>query len=206
MNTQIDPKGRFCNHCDVFKPWSDYSRLARGLNGHTAVCKPCRAVIERSNRDNARLLSPEEVRALFDYNADTGELSWRIANRGLRRAVGNKSEGNYTRVRISGKYYGAHRLAWAWYYGKWPPHDVDHVNHDRSDNRIANLRLATRAENSQNIVRQQSRGVRQTPSGKFNATIHVNAKRLYLGTFNTLEEAVAARLDAELRLWTHRPV
>ena len=85
----------------------------------------------------------------------------------------------------------AHRLAWFYTYGKWPNHEVDHINGNRLDNRIANLREATRSQNE--FAAKKGKGIRWEPKRKkWLARIGVNWKQINLGRYATREEALAA--------------
>ena len=79
--------------------------------------------------------------------------------------------------------------------------EVDHINHVTYDNRRSNLRIVTSSQNKMNTKTRKSntgvRGVYQTKNFKFNVMISVNKKRLYLGTFDNLEDAIAVRKQAE---------
>ena len=101
----------------------------------------------------------------------------------------------------------AHRVAWAMVHGVWPEHDIDHVNGVRTDNRICNLRLATRSENLRN-----TRKFPKNTSGyvgvyfykqrdNWNARISINNKQINLGYFPTIESAAKARAEAEHKYW-----
>lgn len=97
--------------------------------------------------------SIDRLRELFTYNEVEGTFVWRIANGGRSspgRVAGASCPQGYVYLRIDGVPYRAHRLAWLYVYGEWPPEFIDHLNGNRSDNRIANLRLATLETNNQN--------------------------------------------------------
>lgn len=99
----------------------------------------------------------------------------------------------------------AHRLAWALHFGRWPDQAIDHINGDRTDNRIANLRLATVAENTRNGKRRSTntsgyKGVSLTENGQWRATIVAGGRQSYLGRFSTAEDAHAAYVKAASRL------
>ena len=104
----------------------------------------------------------------------------------------------------------AHRLAWLYHYGQWPNGDLDHINEVKDDNRISNLREATRAQNMQNVRRHKHntsgyKGVSWMPDRhKWRAYIFVNYKQQHIGLYNSPEEARDARRSAETRLHSHR--
>lgn len=145
------------------------------------------------------LPSAEEVRRALDYDPETGKFTWRwrddIARRWNRRWAG-KPAGNLNRagrvqLTINFSNYLGHRLAWMHFYGE-APCEIDHINGDSGDNRIANLRLATKSQNMANMKR---RGDKVLPKGvsrdkkKFVARICVGNRKLCLGYFDTPLEA-----------------
>lgn len=103
-------------------------------------------------------LSQERVRELFEY-AEDGWLIWREsrgrAAAGQRAGWVNSNDG-YVYVEIDKTAYKAHRLIWIWFFGEIITPDVDHKNRDRSDNRITNLRPATRSQNATNRKKKDS--------------------------------------------------
>lgn len=112
----------------------------------------------------------------------------------------------YIIISLDGIPYKAHRLAWLYVHGEMPAAIVDHINRDKTDNRIANLRLATRSENARNINRRRDNtsgitGVTFLPkTSRWAAKLTVNSWNHFLGSFATKEEAIAARLKAEKEL------
>ena len=123
-----------------------------------------------------------------------------------KRAFTAVSNGYYV-GRVDWVKHYAHRIAFAMHNGFWPE-QVDHVNHDRLDNRAANLRAADPRINSKNQPlgpRNTSGvlGVRQIESGRWSARITANRERIYLGTFDTITEAANARKQAEARYGFH---
>jgi hypothetical protein len=153
-------------------------------------------------------LTVERVRQHLDYCPKTGVFRLRNDAYNLsKRAgepVGAKDGQGYLRLRIDGKRYRLHRLAWLHHYGELPPEDIDHINGDRSDNRIANLRAVSRRENLQNAVHRATgatgmRGVTKR-KGKYAAQIVVDYKHLYLGRYDTPEEAHEVYMAAKRRL------
>jgi hypothetical protein len=128
-------------------------------------------------------------------------------NRGKARknAVAGTHSAGYLLISIDRVMYKAHRLAWLCVHGVWPRSNLDHKNGKRSDNRIDNLREATRAMNSQNMrlphADNQSGllGVVRNHT-RFSARIMVCGKPLYLGTFATPRQAHAAYVQAKRKL------
>ena len=145
-------------------------------------------------------ITASEVRELCEYNPETGEFIIRIRNAGGRRKNG------YWYVSIAGRQILAHRLAWLLTHGYWPVHTIDHINGNRSDNRLENLREADWSENLCNSKLQQRNisGIKGVTwnRGKnaWAAKIVWRRKEEFLGYFKDLIEAMAARRLAEDRL------
>jgi hypothetical protein len=148
-------------------------------------------------------LTAERLRELLDYDPETGRFSKNGAQRGF--LVPPK---NYVRVHLDGRQRLAHRLAWLYVYGEWPSGQVDHLNGDKTDNRIANLRCVSAAQNMQNI--RSAKSYNKTggllgvcrPSGesKYVAQISVGGVNRYIGRYDTAEEAHAAYLAEKRKL------
>lgn len=160
------------------------------------------------------LISHANLLKLLDYDPETGVFKQKIFwwKRKPGDIVGGRTPQGYWYVGVGGKQYPAHRLAWFYVYGNWPIADIDHINRNRLDNRIANLREATRAENLRNteIRNSNQSGVKgvslrslrngRRPNKAWVASIMVNGKRKHLGHFFTVAEAAKARADAEKEL------
>ena len=153
----------------------------------------------------------EEVAKLFTYDRETGVLYWRIRDRNTIRhkyvagSIKGAKDG-YRRVRVNGQSYKEHRIIMVLCFGHIPENaEIDHINHVRDDNRLCNLRFVTRSENrkNQSVSRKNTTGVTgvyfSKAKKKYRAQIRVNQKAIYLGTFETLEEAAAARAEANLK-------
>lgn len=132
----------------------------------------------------------ELVRRSLTYDPATGILRWRKNE--ARGGWVNRD--GYISIRVCGYEYPAHRIAWFLHYGEWPTLEIDHANRVRSDNRIENLRLATKAQNRINCPKQgkhRFKGV-SFAKGRWLARIKVNGANRHLGSFKTEEEAAAA--------------
>ena len=173
------------------------------------------------------LPSIERLRDLFDYDPETGVLTrkmrpredfatsraWRIHQaRYTAEPAGWPDDKGYVRVKVDkdGNFL-AHRVIWALAYGSWPVLGLDHRDGDPSNNRLSNLREATKSENAQNQKPVRSTGVffdaaTRGLKRRFRANIGVNGKQIGLGSFSTHEEAHAAYLAAKARLHTFQPV
>jgi hypothetical protein len=109
-------------------------------------------------------------------------------------------------IRVNFQLYRAHRLAWFYVHGEWPPGELDHINGDPSDNRIANLRLATSSNQRMN-ARRRSDNTSGTKGiwfykrrAQWIAEIMIDGKKHHVGQFATLLEAKGARIAAAVRL------
>lgn len=159
----------------------------------------------------------KSLHQMLRYDPDTGCLFWlarpshlfvvpELADAWNRRFAGTRAgsvKGNgYIQVCLSGTIVLAHRVAWALYYGDWPTGKLDHLNGDRTDNRIENLRIATDLENQRNLKRRSDNtsghcGVFWNKNTlKWTAAVSVKGRQVYLGSFQELDDAVSARLRA----------
>lgn len=133
------------------------------------------------------------------YNSVTGKI-WKGS-----REVGSLDNNGYRRVCFNGKRPLAHRLAWFLYYGEWPTDQIDHINGNKDDNRISNLRLASDFQNMWNRGKPQNntsgfKGVSwHKQRQKWIALIGVNGVLKYLGYFEDLEKAAAAYQTAAIK-------
>lgn len=147
-----------------------------------------------------QILTVARLQTLLKYDADTGAFTWRMTRRNCKQnaIAGTLDAKGYRRISVDSKVYLAHRLAWFYVNGEWPPSELDHINRQRDDNRIANLRKANRTINTQNTnLRKDSqtgyRGVGwHKASNKWRARIQVNGKMLELGYFDNVEAAARA--------------
>ena len=163
-------------------------------------------MIRRNN-----LPSQDRLRDLFSYDPETG-LFVRLRLAGGQTAgtiAGSKKSKGYIGIAVDGRLYYAHRLAWVYVYGDTEVGEIDHINHQPADNRIANLREVTRKQNQENYSLRvdNTSGVTGVDfrNGRWRARISQQGKMLNLGSFETRDQAIIARRDAERRIWTHAP-
>lgn len=153
------------------------------------------------------MITQDELRELVIYEEETGLIYWRKRRVGCRRNVSagclDKKSG-YLFLQIKSKKYLAHRVAWVYVNGDIPNGlQIDHIDHDRNNNKIKNLRAVTNSENQKNRKKsiRNSTGVNGVYFDKRNSTyyvqIHLNGKQKSLGAFKYLCEAKKAREDAD---------
>jgi hypothetical protein len=159
-------------------------------------------------------VSAERVRALLAYEPDTGNLRWRINRKGGARAgsiAGSKMANGYWKIGVDGCEYLAHRLAWLIVHGEWPLAEIDHVNGIPSDNRLSNLREASRAENCQNFKPRRTNSSGHTGVSyarvlsRWHAQIMINGRNVHLGYFDTKEDAADAYRIAKTQVHQFQP-
>jgi hypothetical protein len=149
------------------------------------------------------MLTAEELRKMLDYAPDTGVFTWRVSPNNfisLGQEAGRVHVSGYVHIQARRRMYKAHRLAWLYVHGCWPIKDLDHINGVKHDNRISNLREATRSENISNAKKRcdsftKYKGVAKD-RGRFRALIVVKGRRIYLGCYATEKEAHAAYMAA----------
>jgi hypothetical protein len=141
----------------------------------------------------------EASEKLFNYDCETGEIRWAAkvprSKTKIGDIAGSVMRDGYRRVIVHGKFVLAHRLAWLMYYGKFPENEIDHINRNRADNRICNLREATRSQNCMNRNNRyreaSSRYYTKHKSGKFQVCV----KGRYIGLFETERDATKIVLE-----------
>jgi hypothetical protein len=152
-------------------------------------------------------LTQARLRELINYDPDTGIFRWQNhdARRRPKDSVAGKRSGRYSQITIGYRRYQAHRLAFLYMTGKWPPDVVDHINGDGFDNRFANLRLATKSQNQQNR-RHRSGNVMYVPKReKWWARIDMAGRRHHVGYFDEKGAARAAIRNLLPRLLPNCP-
>jgi hypothetical protein len=158
-------------------------------------------------------MTQDELKSLLHYDADTGIFT-RLTTTNNKHRIGDIAgslDAGYIRTKLNGKTYRAHRLAWLYVYGYEPTNLIDHIDRDTANNRIANLREATSAENQQNRKKQNNNSSGFTgvslvkKTNRWASHIKVNYKKHFLGSFTTPEEAHQAYLKAKAELHIFNP-
>jgi len=170
-------------------------------------------------------LDEKNVKKLLDYDAETGIPTWKHRGREWFKRDGDWKSWNkrfpgtlalastskthrYPNGSCFGKTYNAHRVIWLLVFGRWPENQIDHINQDRTDNRIVNLRDVTNECNAKNQKKHRNNtsgyvGVCKHSCGKWQVHITVNSKMKYLGLFENIEDAAAARAAADIKYGFH---
>ena len=161
--------------------------------------------LKKSNKTTE--LTYEYLDSIFRYDSETGYLFNKV-RRGLKfpedraeTSVDNST--GYKTININNKGYGAHRIAWFLHYGEMPTSQIDHIDHNKTNNKIKNLRAVTHRENSLNrgINKNNTSGIVGViwykRDKKWQSTIRVKYKKIHLGYFFKKEDAIAARKMAE---------
>lgn len=172
---------------------------------------------------------PTVLRQLLRYDAATGKLFWRVrpewcfsggtrpknsaaiwnARRADKEAFTTVCGKGYLRGGVLGVDCFAHRVAWAILHGSWPTGEIDHIDHNKKNNRADNLRDVTGLENSHNCSRSIANKsgytgvVWNAQADKWQANITVKGKQIYLGIYSHMEDAIKARAVAERNYGFH---
>ncbi len=146
----------------------------------------------------------------LDYDGETGVFTWKVPTSNRVRAgevAGSPDRHGHLLIRVNGVRYTAGRLAWFYVHKVWPTDEIDHVNLIKDDNRTTNLREATHQQNVRNVRRKSHnktgfKGVirHNQSKHKFVAQITIDGKCIYLGIFDTPEDAHACYVAASRRL------
>lgn len=153
-------------------------------------------------------LTKDFLDKMLRYDSETGLFTWLIGGGCAKTGsiAGSTCGYGYTVISIKKRVYKAHRLAWLTTYGVFPSDEIDHINGDKKDNRLANLREVDGAANRQNAAMSRcntsgfSGAVLNKKTGRYMAQIKVGNKSRYLGTFDTPQEAHEAYIAAKKQL------
>jgi len=150
-------------------------------------------------------ISYKELVSLVDYNPDTGLFV--LKRNG--KVLGKDNGRGYIRFQINKKRVMAHTMAWLYTYGKYPENMIDHINQNKQDNRICNLRDVTNQVNQRNALLRGCNLSGQTgvywskKANKWQAYIKVDGSNVHLGLFSEFSDAVNARKNAEVLYGFH---
>ena len=158
-----------------------------------------------------RKLTQQDLKKRLVYDEDCGEFRWIHPSTKLPagRVTNSKNVYGYIQINIEGHVFLAHRLAWLYVYGVWPKTQLDHIDRDRTNNAINNLREVSHKQNAENAKMRVDntsgfRGVTYRPSSnKWIAQIQSDGRNYYLGSFSTPNEASDAYENARNTLFTH---
>lgn len=145
-------------------------------------------------------ITKEYLQEVFDYT--DGHLYWKV-NRGSNKMIGIKAGclyKGYIRIRLHDKKYGEHQLIWLYHYGQIPE-QIDHIDGDKSNNKIENLRIATTLQNNQNagLRKDNTTGIKGVCRGykdKWQVHVRINGKKTYFGSYDDIELAELVAIEA----------
>ena len=143
------------------------------------------------------MITQKELLENLVYDKDTGVFTRKISlNTKIRvgDVAGGKDVKGYVCIRVMGKTYKAHRLAWLYVHGKWPENEIDHIDGCTYNNSILNLRDVSKSINQQN--RRSVKGYSKD-GNRWKAQIRASGKWTHLGCFETEEEAHSAYVNAK---------
>lgn len=169
------------------------------------------------------VITPELLRQLLRYEPEAGKLFWKERPRELfnsqrafavwnarfanKLALNYKDKSGYLYGKIFKTCVQAHRAAWIIYYNTEIIGQIDHINHNTSDNRIINLRTVSESENKKNIKKRKDNKSGFTGvfwfKDRWLAKIKINNKKIHLGTFRDKDQAIAARASANIKYGFH---
>jgi hypothetical protein len=147
-------------------------------------------------------ITAENVKDFFSYEKSTGKLFWKV-KRSHNALIGEEAgcvekRHGYRVIRVLNHRYKAHRIVWLYVYGKWPSGIIDHINRNKTDNRVENLRDTTTQINNLNkgLSKASKTGIKNitwhTRDNRYRAAFTINGKQKHLGYFKSIEEAMSA--------------
>lgn len=161
------------------------------------------------------MITIDRLKELVSYDPTTGVFTW-LKPTAFKHKVGDiagwTTDRGYIAIQLAGRSYLAHRLAWYYMTGTWPTKEIDHEDRNTSNNAYSNLREAEDFEQGQNKKKYSSNTSGVTGvcwdkrRSKWTAYIAVDNKRIHLGSFVEMQDAINARAKAKLQLHTFNPV
>ena len=157
-----------------------------------------------ANKKKEGLITKDYLKSILEYNQETGKFTWLVIRANGRIHIGDIAgclTNGYIRIRINNKNYQAHRLAWLYMTGSWPEFEIDHINQIRNDNRFENLRDTDKNDFNKTKYNNNNSGytgvAKYKLTNKWMSRITIKNKIIYLGCFNTPEEASKAYEEAK---------
>jgi hypothetical protein len=153
------------------------------------------------------MITQARIRELFDYRSD-GELIRRVRTAGrakIGEVAGYLHSGGYRYISVNSKSYKAHRLVWLWHNGYMPENGIDHIDRNKNNNKIENLREVSKVCNARNcnLSRNNSSGITGVAwlkkKGAWRASISILGKSIHLGLHDNILKAAKTRWDAEVK-------
>lgn len=198
---------KICTVCGIEKELSEYTKEKTGSLGLCPRCKKCNSIKNKKyqDRNKSLVVSKEIIEKHLDFDCDSGVFFCKKTG----FEAGTVTHDGYIRVSIKSKKFTAHRLAWVMYYGELPSKDIDHIDHDKRNNKKENLRLVSSKENARNkkLSLLSSTGVSGVSwlkrGSRWRVTIRGGSERIQVGEFNDFFEAVCARKSAEKQFNYH---
>lgn len=142
------------------------------------------------------------ARAIFLYNEETGNLHWRKKSSQMMpgSVAGSVSVRGYVTIRFNKKVYPAHRIVWLIHHGEWPKSDIDHINRLKTDNRIENLREASKSENQRNhsLSKRNTSGYKNVIRSHdlWEVVLTINGNKTRFGSYADIELADLVAIGA----------
>jgi hypothetical protein len=162
----------------------------------------------QSQNSTKRKIAPETLRQLFTFDPDEGIFRYQKDKVRCKAGsvAGSIHRQGWRSIKINKRCYPAHHLAWLWVHGRWPIHEIDHINGVRDDNRFINLREADAFQQVMNSARPRTNtsGVKNVyfdrEMNRYRVHLRHKKKSIHIGYFPTLQEAASAAADARNRL------
>ncbi len=166
-------------------------------------------VVPKKERES--MLTQDHLKEVLHYDEITGLFTWKTRKQGvtLGARAGWVDTDGYPRIMIDRRRYMSHTLAFLYMEGAFPKNEVDHLNHNRSDNSWVNLRKVTRVENSRNLSLNKNNTSGHTgvywdkSSLKYKSQIKLNGDYKHLGSYPKIKDAIQARKEAEIKYGFH---